>query len=81
LGAWGDIGLYQGEEQRAHYNFKQDGPTRSIRNNGNQVEKIFYQNQECNFFQHANNGLMCKNKWGSIFKEFEKIFDYSLRIG
>ncbi len=34
-----------------------------------------------NFFQHTKNGPMCKNKWGSIFKEFKKIFDYSLRIG
>lgn len=33
------------------------------------------------FFQHTKNGPMCKNKWGSIFKEFSKIFDYNLKIG
>jgi hypothetical protein len=25
------------------------------------------------------NGLACKNKWGTISKEFKEIFDYMLR--
>jgi hypothetical protein len=31
------------------------------------------------FSQHMKNGLACKDKWGSIFKEFKKIFDYMSR--
>lgn len=30
-------------------------------------------------FEHMKNGLACKNKWGTISKEFKEIFDYMLR--
>lgn len=31
-------------------------------------------------FEHIKSGLACKNKWGSISKEFKEIFDYMLKI-
>jgi len=30
-------------------------------------------------FEHMKNGLACKNKWGTMSKEFKEIFDYMLR--
>ncbi len=30
-------------------------------------------------FEHIS-GLACKNKWGSISREFKEIFDYMLKI-
>jgi hypothetical protein len=29
-------------------------------------------------FEHIKSGLACKNKWGSISKEFKEIFVYML---
>ncbi len=31
------------------------------------------------FSQHMKNGFAYKDKWGSILKEFKKIFDYMFR--
>ncbi len=31
---------------------------------------------DASFFQHMRNGLTCKNKWGSMAREFKKMFNY-----